>query len=180
MERVECLAGELVIVMELADKNLQDVLDENQAAGRPGVLRSQLLSYLWEAAEALDLMNLEHGLQHLDVKPRNLFLVSNHVKVADFGLVNRLGGPDGAPAVQLGAITPLYASPEIFQGTISRHSDQYSLAIVYMELLSGRLPFNGKNSRQLLMQHVKGEPDLTPLPESVRPVVARALAKDPD
>lgn len=35
-------------------------------------------------------MNFQHGLQHLDVKPQNLFLVGSHVKVADFGLVNRL------------------------------------------------------------------------------------------
>ena len=45
-----------------------------------------------EAAEALDLMNIEHQLQHLDIKPQNLFLVHNHIKVADFGLVKDLEG----------------------------------------------------------------------------------------
>ncbi len=65
------------------------------------------------------------------------------------------------------------------QGKISPHSDQYSLAIVYQEMLTGHRPFNGKNVRQLAQQHMKGEPDLRALPEAERPIVGRALAKDP-
>ena len=175
MERVEIVAGVLVIVMELADQSLADVLDAQRAAGKPGIPRESLLRYLREAAEVLDVMNTRHELQHLDIKPRNLFLVSNHVKVGDFGLVNTLtsGGRDGA------AVTPLYASPEVFQGRISRHSDQYSLAIVFQELLTGTLPFNGKNSRQLLLQHTQGVPDLSALSPSDAAIVGRALSKDP-
>src|SRR5262249_22116236 len=121
-------------------------------------------------------------LQHLDIKPQNLFLVSNHVKVGDFGLVNSLatpGVPGRAPILQLGAITPVYASPEVFRGTISRHSDQYSLAIVYQQLLTSTLPFTGKTARQLLLQHLQEVPDLAALPEGDRALVARALAKNP-
>jgi serine/threonine protein kinase len=180
IDRVEVVAGELVIVTELADRNLQELLSEYQNTGRDGIPRGELLSYLKEAAEVLDLLNQEYDLQHLDIKPRNLFLVRNHVKVADFGLVSSLSSSGaGTAKVQLGAITPLYASPEVFQGKISRHCDQYSLAIVYQELLTGSLPFQGKNCRQLLLQHTKGEPDLSGLSESDRPVVTRALSKDP-
>jgi serine/threonine protein kinase len=177
MERVERVGNELVIVMELADKGLGDVLAAEQAEGNPGIERDQLLKYLSEAAEALDVLNKQYGLQHLDVKPQNLFLVSNHVKVGDFGLVSTLsaGGNHG-----LGAITPIYASPEVFQGKVSPHSDQYSLAIVYMELLTGQLPFKGKNSRMLMLQHVQEAPELDALPESDRVAIARALDKDPD
>src|SRR6266542_5054583 len=150
MDRVESIAGELVIVTELADRNLHELLLECQKAGLTGIPRGELLGYLREAAEVLDLMNQEHGLQHLDVKPRNLFLVCNHVKVADFGLVNSLSVSGG---VKIGAVTPLYAAPEIFLGTISPRSDQYSLAVTYQELLTGTLPFQGKNSRQLLLLH---------------------------
>ncbi len=180
-ERVEIIAGELLIVMELADKNLHDVLMEHQARGLPGIPREDLLNYLRDAAEALDLMNVQHDLQHLDVKPRNLFLVSNRVKVADFGLVKDLEGRgfDGPTDVFLGGVTPLYGAPETFQGIISRHSDQYSLAIVYQELLTGVRPFSGKNPRALALQHLKEQPDLSSLPDADRPIVARALAKDP-
>jgi serine/threonine protein kinase len=178
MERVEVVSGELVIVLELADRNLADLLHAEQAARRLGIAREPLLAYLREAAEALDLMNVRHELQHLDIKPQNLFLVANHVKVGDFGLVNSLNAGN-QHGVSLGSITPLYASPEVFAGTISRHSDQYSLAIVYQELLTGTLPFTGKNVRQLLMQHSQGEPELAALPAGDREVVARALAKSP-
>jgi serine/threonine protein kinase len=181
LERVEHVGGELVIVMELADSSLHDLLAECRAAGLPGVPRLDLLLYLREAAEVLDLMNLKYGLQHLDIKPRNLFLVHQHVKVADFGLVNSLAELTGQNAAQfqLGAITPLYASPESFQGKISLFSDQYSLAISYCELLTGKLPFDGKNFRQIMLQHTQSEPDLGGIPEGERPAVARALAKDP-
>src|SRR5262249_11129022 len=152
------------------------------AAGRPGLPRVDLLVYLRETAEVLDLMNLEYGVQHLDIKPRNLFLVGGHVKVADFGLVNSLDNAPNGPEItsaQLGAITPVYASPECFEGKISLFSDQYSLAIVYCELLTSKLPFPGKNFRQLMIQHTASQPDLTALPEGDRSLVARALAKDP-
>src|SRR5437764_5083602 len=71
MERVERCGDDLVIVMELADKSLFDLLLEHPS----GLPRAEVLGYLREAAEVLDLMNFEYGLQHLDIKPRNLFLV---------------------------------------------------------------------------------------------------------
>src|SRR5207244_1390238 len=174
---IEVVSGELVIVMELADRSLHDCFVENKGFGLCGIPRDTLLRYLRDAAEALDHMNEKHNLQHLDVKPRNLFLVSDRVKVADFGLVKHLErqGQSGA----LGGVTPLYASPETFQGKISERSDQYSLAIVYQELFTGQRPFNGKNPRQLAQQHLQEQPELRGLPEAEPPVIARALAKDP-
>src|SRR5207253_2715359 len=155
-----------------------DVLTCYRAAGNAGIPRPQVLGFVRDAAEALDLMNFQHGLQHLDVKPRNLFVAGNQVKVADFGLVSSLSGKRGE-GIPLSAVSPLYAAPEIFRGAISRDSDQYSLAIVFQELLTGTLPFGGTNVRQLLLQHTTQEPDLSALPACDRPVVARALAKNP-
>jgi serine/threonine protein kinase len=177
IDRVESIAGELVIVTELAEKNLHEVLVEYRQQGLEGLPRVELLRYLSEVAEVLDLMNGQHGLQHLDIKPRNLFVVSSHVKVGDFGLVTDLAAStaDG----KLGAVTPLYAAPEVFQGRVSRSSDQYSLACCFMELLTGKLPFDGRNSRQLLMQHLQDDPNLAPLSDADRPIVARALSKAP-
>lgn len=182
IERVEQIAGELVIVMELADKDLHDVFMECRGRGQVGIERGELLQYLRDAAEALDLMNKQHNLQHLDIKPSNLFLVSNRVKVADFGLVKALEGRNlVSPATGLmGGVTPVYAAPETFQGGLSPNSDQYSLAIVYQELLTGSLPFKGKNARQLMLQHTSMAPDLEPLPVTDRPIIARALSKKPE
>src|SRR5438128_7574432 len=177
LDRIQDVDGELVIVMELADRSLHDAYVECQNAGLVGIPRDTLLRYLRDAAEALDHMNEKHNLQHLDIKPRNLFLISDRVKVADFGLVNSLGRQQESGA--LGGVTPLYASPETFQGKITERSDQYSLAIVYQELLTGQRPFNGKNPRQLAQQHMQEQPELRGLPESEHAVVARALSKDP-
>jgi serine/threonine protein kinase len=177
MDRIEVVEGELVIVMELADRNLHDAFEESLAAGLVGIPRDTLLCYVRDASEALDHMNDKHNLQHLDVKPRNLFLISDRVKVADFGLVKHLErtGTSG----HLGGVTPLYAAPETFGDVISGRSDQYSLAVVYQELLTGQRPFNGKNPRVLAQQHQHEDPDLRSLPEADRPIVARALSKDP-
>src|SRR4051794_4488507 len=177
MDRIEVVNGELVIVMELADKSLHDAFQESVSAGLVGIPRDTLLRYIRDAAEALDHMNQGHGLQHLDIKPRNLFLVSDRVKVADFGLVKHLER-SGASGI-LGAVTPLYAPPETFTGALSDRSDQYSLAIVYQELLTGQRPFNGKNARSLAHQHMNEPPDLRALPEGERSIVGRALEKDP-
>jgi serine/threonine protein kinase len=177
LDRIEVVNGELVIVMELADKSLHDAYVECQTAGLVGIPRDGLLRYIRDAAEALDHMNDKHNLQHLDIKPRNLFLISDRVKVADFGLVKHLERPGNSGL--LGGVTPLYAPPETFSGKISETSDQYSLAIVYEELLTGQRPFSGKNARQLAQQHLQEEPELRSLPEAERPVVARALAKEP-
>jgi serine/threonine protein kinase len=177
LERVDVIDGQVIIVMELADRSIWDRFKECQSQGFPGIPRPELLRYMNEAAEALDLMNGEYQLQHLDIKPQNLFLVRNHVKVADFGLVKDL---DGKSATVTSGITPVYAAPETFEGRVSQASDQYSLAIVYQELLTGRRPFDGKNARQLLMQHVSQMPDLAPLPAGDRDAVARCLAKHVD
>src|ERR1043166_9101211 len=178
VERIDNVEGELVIVMELAERTLHDLFLEHQSAGLIGVPRDDLLRYLRDAAEALDYMNEKHNLQHLDVKPRNLFLCGgDRVKVADFGLVKHLqsqglSGP-------LAGVTPLYAPPETLVGKVSPHSDQYSLAIVYQEMVTGHRPFAAKNVRALAQMHLQDEPDLRALPEADRPIVARALSKDP-
>ena len=177
LEQIKEVEGELVIIMELADRSLHDLFVEQHNAGLIGIPRDDLLRYLRDAAEALDYMNEKHKLQHLDVKPRNLFLICDRVKVADFGLVKHLERQTASGL--LGGVTPLYAAPETFKGKISERSDQYSLAIVYHELLTGQRPFNGKNVRALMQQHLQEEPDLRALPEAERPIVARSLSKDP-
>jgi serine/threonine protein kinase len=177
LEQFRIIDGQLIIVMELADRNLWDRFRECRGQGLQGIPRDELMRYMEETAEALDLMNNYYQIQHLDVKPQNLFLVFNHIKVADFGLAKVL---EGVKATVTGGVTPVYAAPETFEGWISRYSDQYSLAIVFQELLTGNRPFTGSNTRQLLMQHINGTPDLNPLPLADRGPIGRALAKKPD
>jgi serine/threonine protein kinase len=177
LERFDIIDGQLIIVMELADRTIWDRFRECRTQGLPGIPRDELLGYIEETAEALDLMNNQYQLQHLDIKPQNLFLMHNHVKVADFGLVKDL---EGVMASVTGGVTPVYAAPETFDGWVSRFSDQYSLAIVYQELHSGQRPFSGTTVRQLVLQHLQAQPNLSSLSAGEAAVVARALAKNPD
>jgi serine/threonine protein kinase len=176
LERFDIIEGQLIIVMELADRNLWDRFRECRMAGLCGIPRDELLRYMHETAEALDLMNTHYQIQHLDIKPQNLFLVFDHVKVADFGLAKAF---EGARATVTGGVTPVYAGPETFEGYVTRYSDQYSLAIVYQELLTGQRPFNGANTKQLLLQHLRDAPDVSSLPIHDRSIIARALSKTP-
>ncbi len=174
LDRYDIVDGRLMIVMELADCNLWDRFRDCRDQGLPGIPRDELMLYMIETAEVLDLMNDQHQLQHLDIKPQNLFMLHNHVKVADFGQVKDL---QGVIASVTGGITPVYAAPETFDGIVSRFCDQYSLACVYQELLTGFRPFDGCSMSQLLMQHIQLPPDLKPSPACDRPVLLRALSK---
>ena len=176
LERIEVVDGRLVIVTELAESSLKDRFDECLRERSPGIPRAELIKYLRDAADALDFLSEKHSLQHLDVKPENLLLVAGHVKVADFGLVKDVGN---SQASLVGGLTPLYSAPEVFQGAPTRFSDQYSLAVLYQEMLTGVLPFAGQTAAELTLQHLHEEPDLSPLPTADRYVLARALAKEP-
>lgn len=176
LERIEVIEGRLVIVSELADGSLKDRFEHHRNQGKQGIPRDELLGYLKDSADALDYLSDHHSLQHLDVKPENLLLLAGHVKVADFGLVKKI---QDTQASLIGGMTPLYSAPEVFQGTPTSYSDQYSLAVMYQEMLTGKLPFEGTTSAELTLQHMHDDPDLSPLPLSDRYVLARALSKDP-
>lgn len=177
IERIEVVDGQLIFVTELADNSLKDRFDQCRKEGRPGIPREELLQHLRDTADALDYMSEHHSLQHLDVKPENLLLVGGRIKVADFGLVKDLH--EGS-ASMMGGLTPIYAPPEVFEGRPTKHSDQYSLAIVYQEMLSGVLPFPGKTAAQLAAQHLNARPRMAALPEADQQVIGKSLSKNPN
>ncbi len=180
LERVELIRDELIMVMELADESLAQRYDGCRAAGRPGIDRRLLLAYMVDIAEALDVLSGEHGLQHLDIKPANLFLMGGHVKVGDYGLVARhQRGSDGAEPRLGRGLTPKYVAPEILSDRVDSRTDQYSLALVYFELLTGAFPYSGKSAQQLIVQHASAEPDLRALPDRDVEAVRKALSKSP-
>jgi len=176
LERIEVVDGHLVIVTELATSSLKNLFDEHRQAGLPGIPRTELLKLLGDAADALDYISQEYSLQHLDIKPENLLLVGGRTKVADFGLVKDL--QDVNTSI-VGGLTPVYAAPELFDGRPNVHSDQYSLAIVYQEMLTGVLPHEGRTTAQLAAQHLHSRPHLDSLPLADQETIGRALSKDP-
>jgi serine/threonine-protein kinase len=173
----------LIVALELADGTLTDRLQHCRAQRLPGIPRGELLEYMVEAAKGIDYLNdPRHGVdgkqsvQHRDIKPANLLLVGGSVKVGDFGLAKLI---EQTRAGNTMAFTVAYAAPEFFDSRVAHTSDQYSLAVSYCELRGGRLPFPGSIQQQTL-GHITQPPDLSMLPEEEWPVVARALAKQPE
>src|SRR5262249_45998323 len=76
--------------------------------------------------------------------------------------------------------TPAYMAPEVWEGKVALHSDQYSLAVTYAEARLGRLPFPVGGLGQMIRCHLHLQPELDPLAEQEQQVLLRALAKSPE
>ena len=177
LERIDIVNGQMIVITELADMCLKTRFHECVDSGLNGIPRVELLSYMRDAADALDFIASEFKLQHLDIKPENLLLVSGRIKVADFGLVKDIH--DGTQSLMSG-LTPAYAPPELFDGRPSKFSDQYSLAILFQEMLTGKRPFDGATAAQLASQHINERPNLRSLPREDQTTISRALSKNPE
>ena len=134
LERIEGVEGHPLIETATGHLKPKDLFEQYRQSGLGGIPRAELLSHLQDAADVMDYISQENSLQHLDIKPENLLLVGRRAKVADFGLVKDLQDVNSSI---IGGLTPVYAAPELFDGRPNVHSDQYSLAIVYQELLTG-------------------------------------------
>jgi serine/threonine-protein kinase len=147
----------------------------------------ETLSILLQILAALT-KSAASGIVHRDIKPENIMLTQDgDVKVADFGLARILLAEDPQltrAGTTLG--TPMYMSPEqIQEGKVDIRSDLYSLGVTLYHMLCGRPPFTGETPLALAMQHVQASvPDMlqfrSDLPPSLRELVMRLLAKNPD
>jgi serine/threonine protein kinase len=170
--------GYLHIAMELADRTLRDRMRECLKRGMPGIPPAELLRLMNQAAQALDYVHSQ-GLFHRDIKPDNILLKNGFAMVGDFGLVRKEATLSMGSA---GAGTLPYMGPEVFLGNVCKYSDQYSLAITYVELRSGgQRPFPPPaNEFQAMMAAREGAPNVNMLEPAEQPILLRALAKNPE
>ncbi|HQR42728.1 MAG TPA: protein kinase, partial [Gemmatales bacterium] len=186
--------GLLFVESEFPAKTLRHRLDEirSTAGGghHVGIPISELFGYMSQAAEAIDYLNTSQhvyqgkkiAIYHRALSPDSLHLFEEKgkivCKVGDFGLAKPITDSNEAARHSLGLTNYDYAPPEFDEGLTTNTSDQYSLATTYHELRTGRLPFTGSLLQKLQAQ-LSGNPDLSLLEANERPIVARALNRDP-
>lgn len=164
------------LVMEfLAGGSLGDRMSQR------GVEVGEAIGYVVQVAGALDAAH-ERDIVHRDLKPANIMLRNDTTPVlTDFGasrLLKRstIFGKDG------GVIgTPQYMSPEQIRGDpLDGRSDLYALGIMFQELLTGRVPFEGTVTEVVTM-HLAATPRRLPTQQGVlQPILDRLLAKERD
>lgn len=146
LQRVWSLPGYIAISMDLGEASLLDLFLLYSDDFNKLIEPEKILLYLGQAAAALDYLNARRhsfdgkvvGFQHSDIKPNNILLVGNEAKLADYGLATPMSGPI-TPCFRQGTLD--YAAPEVFQGSMTDSSDQFSLAVTYHLLRTGAFPF---------------------------------------
>jgi serine/threonine-protein kinase len=180
--------GSLCLVMELLDgvdleRHLGDLED------RRALLSKERLNAIFEPV--VDTLERAHdaGIVHRDVKPSNIFLLSNGggVRLLDFGL-SRM--KSAAPLTAAGMVvgSPAYIAPEIWKGhseEVDGRADVYSLGVILFRCLSGEVPFESESLVDMLRMVTTAErPSLRKLrpdlPPAIDAWVATALAVDRD
>lgn len=149
---------------------------------RPG--SDETLSILHQTAAALDYAH-QHGVVHRDIKPANIMVQpGTMVKVADFGIAKIMSSQN---ATQSGVVmgTPTYMSPEQIEGqVVDGRSDQFALAVLAYEMLTGVRPFQGDSLAALAHKIVYAERPLATvanpaLPFAINPVLSKAFSRSP-
>jgi serine/threonine protein kinase len=141
---------------------------------------STIMTYVNPIASALQYAH-DSNLVHRDVKPENMLIgADSQILLSDFGLATVAFSSQGQESIS-GTIP--YMAPEQFEGKPQPASDQYALAIVVYEWLSGVRPFQG-TTNEVAMQHRLADPRplreaVSYLSHEVELVVLTALAKDP-
>jgi len=135
----------------------------------------------------------ELGIVHRDLKPDNIMVVSrpdrDTVKLVDFGIAKAIAGDVGQRVTKTGFVvgTPEYMSPEQLAGDpMDGRSDQYSLALVFYRLITGRLPFDGASIQETVVKRLTDPPHPLAMarpegkfPAGLQAVMDRALARRP-
>ncbi len=167
--------GDTWVVMEyVAGENLEEALRRQP----DGMATDAALAWFHGIGAAVAYLH-DRGIVHRDLKPGNIFSSEGVVKVGDYGLSKfiscsrRSGHTESVGTVH-------YMAPEVANGRYGKEIDVYAMGIILYELLTGRVPFDGESVGEVLMKHLTAQPDLSPLVEPYRGVVAKALEKDPE
>jgi serine/threonine protein kinase len=180
---VHATAHYVVLSMERADGNLEDLRQVYLEETGRNIPSDHAFEMLAQVAAALDFLAelklpginpSSRGLQHCDIKPNNLLMVGDCVKIADFGLC---AGTSWTTHRSGCRGTPPYAAPELYRGQAAVGTDQYALCITFLKLCTGNRSFWPNLPEDA--PPVGLPVDLSKLREREVPVIARALHPQP-
>lgn len=162
--------------------------------GRPCQTIAPLLIQICQGLHYL----ASRSVVHRDLSPGNILIVGGEeapvAKILDFGIAKDVDSNEPLHNLTRTGIVmgkPRYWSPEqlgsLGSGKLDWRSDIYTLGVIFFQLFSGRLPFECESTYQYASAHLfqpppplEAPPDRPPLPEALRAIVARMLAKSPD
>lgn len=164
------------MVMEYLPKNLTGLIDRG---GSMPIQKAVNLTV--QIADALYYLH-RNGIVHRDIKPGNILLrLDGSPALTDFGIAKLLDSETRLTKTGISLGTPLYMSPEQCQAKkVTGRSDLYSLGILFYEMLTGAPPYSGRDSRTIMVRHIRD-----PLPKlpfrlrSCQPLCDALLAKTP-
>jgi hypothetical protein len=167
--------GQPFVIMEFVSGiSLRDLLNEHSS----GLGTQKAAFFLREIAKGLSHLH-DCGIVHRDLKPGNIFYENGYVKIGDYGLTKAIStSQHSGQTITVGTVH--YMAPEIGEGKYDCSIDIYALGILFYELLTGNVPFFGASPAEILMKHMKAEPELDGVDENFARVIRKALAKNPD
>src|SRR5262249_34393203 len=166
--------GDTWVVMEhMAGESL----DQAIARHPEGMPAEEALHWLHGICAGVGYLH-ERGIVHRDLKPGNIFIEHGTVKIGDYGLSKFISASRRSGQTEsIGTVH--YMAPEVANGRYGKEIDLYAIGIIFYEMLTGRVPFDGESPGEILMKHLTAQPDLSLLPEEFRSVIGRLLEKDP-
>ena len=185
LNNLECdkTNGNYYLIMECCEgEDLRSWLRHKRKDGNLPL--SAVLPIIRQAAEALDYAH-KQKIIHRDIKPGNIMINSEgEIKILDFGLAAQIHSSMSRVSMAYHGTsgTGPYMSPEQWQGKVQgAPSDQYALAVMTYEMLSGHLPFDNSDLEILKKAVLDGVPDPIPgIPSHVQDAIKRAMNKDPE
>ncbi len=169
---VDMVDDRLIIVMEyVKGTSLRKIIDKESP-----ISKERAVFY---AEQLLNALHFAHsrGVIHRDIKPENIIVTNDgFIKLLDFGLAKLF---EGDLSMSMGG-TPLYMAPETWKGEFSALSDQWSVAVILVEMLTGRHPFRSESLDEL-REKINKEIDVDSIniPDELVEPIAKALARNP-
>ena len=158
---------ELIVIMGLEDPSLYDRLDEYCQQSTPGNPPHELLNYMRDTARAVDFLNSKShkstsgmvAIQHCDIWPQNISIAAGSGQLCDLRLAGVLDNTRQTRA----AFSAASGAPECCAGTSpSFGTDQYALAVSYVELRTGQLPLEDVSSHaRAIKKHLDSNLELS-------------------